>query len=121
MKEVEKMSSNKKTVLIKVSYLVDIEDEDFIKDEHLDRITDQVSEDINLQLNDSETMSLKWEGTSSIILDSEIMNCGKCANCNRWATDIEKENPMKELCYGATVDGKLLCDECLPPEHPCAF
>lgn len=115
------MSSNKKTVLIKVAYLVDIEDEDLIKNEHLDKITSRISKNINLQLNDIEKMSLEWEGTFSLILDSETMNCGKCANCNGWTTDIEKENPVKELCYGATVDGKLLCDECLPPEHPCAF
>ncbi|QEH67703.1 hypothetical protein [Cellulosilyticum sp. WCF-2] len=116
------MSNNKKTVLIKVSYLVDMEDEDLSKvDGLLDKITSEVSEDINLQLNTNEMISLKWEGTSSRVLDSERINCGKCANCNGWVTDIEKEDPIKELCYGATVDGKLLCDECLPPEHPCAF
>jgi hypothetical protein len=32
--------------------------------------------------------------------------------------DVEKEDRIEGLSYGAKVDGKLLCDDCLPKDHP---
>ncbi len=31
------------------------------------------------------------------------------------------ETDIVGICPGALVDGKLLCDDCLPPDHPIAF
>lgn len=62
-----------------------------------------------------------WQSTSELYLDSGSMNCGKCAKCQGWTTDKEKPNWIEGLCSGATVDGELLCDECLPKGHRWAF
>jgi hypothetical protein len=56
-----------------------------------------------------------------ISLAPEIMNCVKCSSCGAWTTDREKDEPIEGLTNGATVDGKLLCDECLPEDHKWAF
>ena len=88
------MAANKKTVLIKVSYSV------------------------NLTLANKKKTLLNWESTSSLVLEPGKMNCGLCAHCGCWTTDIEKADPVNELCSGATIGGKLLCEECLPSDHP---
>lgn len=62
-----------------------------------------------------------WQSASELYLDSESMNCGKCAKYQGWTTDKEKPNWIEGLCSGATVDGELLCDECLPKGHRWAF
>lgn len=62
-----------------------------------------------------------WQSTSELYLDPKTMNCGKCAKCHGWTTDMEKPNYINGLCNGATVDGELLCDECLPEGHRWAF
>jgi hypothetical protein len=54
-------------------------------------------------------------------LDKEKMNCGNCEKCGCWVTDLDKEGAISELNRGAVYDGKLLCDECLPPDHKYAF
>jgi hypothetical protein len=106
---------DKKTVLVNVSYLIDLPVD---KIELLDKRINELSKNINFE---KESLLLKWEGTSTRVLDPATMNCGKCANCGCWTTDREKDDWIPYLCIGATVDGILLCDECLPSDHPCAF
>lgn len=113
----------KKTVLISVSYLIELEENEINDDEGLlDKITSNnlITSDLNIKVN-KEKILLNWECLSSLVLDPENMNCGKCSHCGRWTTDKEKRNPVHSLCYGATVNGRLLCDECLPFNHPHAF
>lgn len=111
----------KETVLIKVTYLVELtEDEVISNDCILDEITHKIGNDEKLIAKD-KTINLKWNGTSSFVLDPNNKNCGRCVNCGAWVTDREKPDAIPELCNGATVNGKLLCDECLPSEHRWAF
>lgn len=111
----------KETVLIKVSYLVELPEEDINSvDGALDKIMTKAGNDEKV-LIDGKTFDLKWIETSSHALDIDNENCGRCANCGGWTTDREKPNYIPELCNGAIVDGKLLCDECLPPDHKWAF
>ena len=63
----------------------------------------------------------KWVSSISGIYDTEKDNIGKCANCGSWTTDCEKPNPIKNIDYGAKSKGVLLCDLCLPKDHPLAF
>src|SRR5262249_40569871 len=63
----------------------------------------------------------KWNSTELLILDSNAMNCGRCKGCGCWASDREKAGFLSALNIGAVVNGDLLCDECLPPDHPLAF
>ena len=67
-------------------------------------------------------ISVRWESTEIISLD-ECSGCGRCAKCNRWTQDAEgtPKTDTVGICPGAFVDGKLLCDDCLPPDHPIAF
>lgn len=113
----------KKTVLIKVAYLVELTEEEIDNDDIdsvLDKIISKISKDRTILAND-KNFDLEWNSTSPIVLDSNDMNCGRCAKCGGWVTDRERDNPILELCNGATVDDKLLCDECLPSEHRWAF
>jgi len=113
--------SKKETVLIKVSYLVELTEEEMIsEDSVLDKITSKIGEDEKLSVNE-KSIELKWNSTSSFVLDESNSNCGRCVNCGGWVTDREKDNAILELCNGARVDGRLLCDECLPSEHRWAF
>ncbi|GMX65019.1 hypothetical protein Elgi_42890 [Paenibacillus elgii] len=110
------MKENKISYLVKIGYLLDLTDQE--DEEDIEKnILRVVSDDI--MITNGKTM--KWESTSAIKLDPETMNCGRCCNCNNWVTDREKPNPISELNNGATVDGNLLCDECLPEDHRWSF
>lgn len=76
---------------------------------------------MHISLRNNESRTLQWQYETYISLEPGQMNCGRCAKCNCWTTDSEKADPIQELGSGATVDVKLLCDECLPPDHPIAF
>lgn len=113
------MNENKKTVLISVGILAVLTIEELHKDDgELFQIERQIEEAIE-ELE--ATYHMKWQSTGSVVLDPERMNCGLCSTCSQWTTDREKPNAILELCYGATVEGKLLCDDCLPKGHRWAF
>jgi hypothetical protein len=65
---------------------------------------------------------VEWESMTSTPLDDKP-GVGRCAVCNRWVVDVENCNEFSpSLLYrGAVVDGRLLCDEHLPEDHPIAF
>jgi len=112
---------NKKTLLIRVSFLVELPEEEINSDDGiLDKITNEISDSKTLLIEDKD-ISLEWNSTSSLVLDSERLNCGKCSNCGQWTTDKEKNESIEGLFNGATIDDKLFCDECLPSEHRWAF
>lgn len=111
----------KETVLVNVTYLVDLSEEDInYADGVLDKIMTKTGRDEKILIDD-KAFELKWIKTSSHTLDVDNENCGRCSNCGGWTTDREKSNYIPELCNGATVDSKLLCDECLPTDHKWAF
>ncbi|GMA98257.1 hypothetical protein [Pelosinus sp. IPA-1] len=112
---------SKKTVLIKVAYLVELPEAGINSDDDiLDKITSKLSEPRILEIEGRERI-LQWNSTSSLVLESKSLNSDKCSKCGQWTTDREKINAIKGICNGATVDGKLLCDECLPSDHKWAF
>ena len=112
----------KKTVLIKIATLVEIEEDDLKKDfGQLQKLSFKLSKKIDEALEVEESSCLGWQSESSIILDEKEMNCGKCAICDAWVTDREKPNFIQELNIGALYEGKLLCDEHLPENHRWAF
>ncbi len=82
-----------------------------------EKITNKISENVTI----NSEFNLEWESTSPIELDEKDINCGRCHNCNGWVTDREMPNSIKGLCNGATYEGVLLCDECLPSDHRWAF
>jgi hypothetical protein len=106
---------NKKTYLVKVAYLMDLSDEEY------QEIGDNLIPELENEMTVRQHLKLKWESSSTILLDSEIMNCGRCYKCNSWVTDREKPDSIDELNNGAVVDDQLLCDECLPENHRWAF
>ncbi|WP_308722223.1 hypothetical protein [Paenibacillus polysaccharolyticus] len=106
---------NKKTYLVKVAYLIDLSDEEYKE------IGDNLIPELENEITVRQNLKLKWESSSTILLDSEGMNCGRCSKCNSWVTDREKPDHIDELNNGAVVDDRLLCDECLPEEHRWAF
>ncbi|MFD1885509.1 hypothetical protein [Paenibacillus wenxiniae] len=105
----------KKTYLVNVAYLIDLTEEEY--QEIGDKLIGSVENELALNKNHK----LEWESSSTILLDPVTMNCGRCFNCSCWVTDREKPNPIDELNNGAIVEGRLLCDECLPENHRWAF
>ncbi|WP_339169112.1 hypothetical protein MKX75_07590 [Paenibacillus sp. FSL R5-0341] len=106
---------NKNTYLVNIAYLIDLTDEEY--KEFDGELTPILENEITIRRD----LKLHWESSSSVLLNPEAMNCGRCAKCNSWATDRDKPNHVDELNNGAVVKGKLLCDECLPEEHRWAF
>lgn len=112
---------DKKTVLIRVAFLVELPEEEINSDDGiLDKITNEISKDKSLLINDKD-ITLDWNYTSSLILDTGKFNYSKCSKCGQWTTDRDKPDAVEGLCHGATVNGKLLCDECLPSGHRLSF
>ncbi|WP_339260559.1 hypothetical protein MKZ12_12055 [Paenibacillus sp. FSL R5-0713] len=106
---------NKKTYLVNIAYLIDLTDDEYKE------IDGDLTPVLENEITIRKDLKLQWESSSSVYLDPEVMNCGRCAKCNSWATDREKPNHMDELNNGAVIEGQLLCDECLPEEHRWAF
>lgn len=60
-----------------------------------------------------------FEWISSVLgfFDTEEDNIGICDNCGSWTANREAGLAPLGICNGAIVDGKLLCDQCLPKGH----
>ncbi|MDO3412469.1 hypothetical protein QWJ34_22080 [Saccharibacillus sp. CPCC 101409] len=109
----------KKTYLVKLSYLIELDEDQGEDEEYFEQhIFNEAGED---QVLEKTNKTLEWQNAFSLQLDPSSMNCGRCDNCGQWTTDRERPDAVMELCCGATVDGRLLCDECLPKDHPWAF
>ena len=113
---------SKKTVLLKVGILIEADEADVeALSGDVDRASKAIVGAIDAALGVEDGSHLGWCSTRYVPLDREHMNCGQCAVCGGWVTDREKADPIWGLGYGAVVDGRLLCDEHLPPDHRWAF
>ena len=100
----------KKAILYKISYLVEVDEEevsDHKGKEKFWKLAWGKLPEQEIVLDDQH--KAEWQSTSTIYLDPLTMNCR------------EKPDPIRGLSNGATVNGELLCDECLPEHHPWAF
>ena len=115
-------ASKRCTVLLKYGVLIEV-DEDEIEEEagEIHRLTFEIDEAIDGVLGYAEERGLGAVSVRILPLGEGTLNCGRCETCGGWTTDREKEDPILELAYGATVDGRLLCDEHLPADHRWAF
>lgn len=112
----------KKTVVITLTALMEVEASEITADNgEIHKKTSELEDSINFILDADNHPHVGWTSTSSIVLDEETMNCGKCAECGCWTTDNEKPNSVLGVSYGATYKNRLLCDECLPDGHEWAF
>jgi len=110
----------RKTVLLSVNILVEMP-EDVIGDDGFNDLG-ELESTLSDVLDAVETpFQLSWESTQSLALDVSTMNCGKCESCGSWVSDREKADAIQQLNIAATFNGRLLCDECLPPDHKLAF
>ena len=114
-----------KTVLFRISYLMDVEDHLLggSASQETEAFLDAM--DKALPVNGTITIdanhTANWNSSSSWVLDPVRMNCGKCARCGAWVTDRKKPDPVAGLTNGAYVGGELLCGEHLPKGHRWAF
>ncbi|WP_420629870.1 hypothetical protein [Candidatus Leptofilum sp.] len=112
----------KKTILIRINALVEIDDIELDKDvNQLDKLIYGLKENADDLLGYDRASNLGWISTQTIALDENTMNCGKCSVCNSWVTDRERPNPVIGLQNGSIYNGKLLCDDHLPDGHRWAF
>ncbi len=112
---------NLRPVLLKLSFVAHVPRLDVAPDER------QVNQLLHSMQNACEEVfraggcSGGWQSSTLAYLDVEGVNAGRCAVCGDWVTDVEKPSPLEGLSRGASVKGRLLCDEHLPPDHPWAF
>ena len=112
----------KKALMYRISYLVEIEDSEAGEYELRRKLSSIMWERLpKEEIALDENHAADWQSTTELLLNPLTMNCGQCARCRGWTTDREKPDPVAGLCNGATVDGELLCDECLPEDHRWAF
>ena|SRR5437773_224042 len=85
-------------------------------------IRDAVMAALAEQFADRPTVKVSWQSMSFMPLDGRA-DCGRCAVCNRWVYDAQSlaNDTPTGISAGAIVEGRLLCDEHLPPDHPFAF
>lgn len=107
----------KKTVFVNISYYVEIDESESGLSQ---KIQNKLRENRSLE-SDEGHVFLKWHQSSFRVLNPRIMNCGRCANCGCWTTNRENNDAIFGLDNGAIHNNKLLCDECLPPDHKWAF
>ena len=89
---------------------------DGLKDWEIHLLGNHISKDVEFDGNVFEWMTSRME-----IYDSDEDNIGKCANCKVWTAYFDKPDPVMGVSIGAKVEGVLLCDLCLPKDHPRAF
>ena len=107
----------KQTILFTLSVIAEIDDEGLEAGEfgEADRMCNKLIDAVNAAVPEG------WQAARQIVLDPKRLNCGHCAECDNWVTDCEQPEPLEGLCNGAVFEGRLLCDEHLPPSHRWAF
>ena len=74
----------KKSILITVSYIAEVEEELLmgnIHDNYLDELDMPLQKHYPFKMKIDDIVFAKWEGTSMEILDSQHNNCVKCTSC----------------------------------------
>jgi hypothetical protein len=111
----------KKTFLMTLTVVVEASDQETSRGlSELEELEQRLIESVDVALG-SPPPPLGWQITWSTELAPASINCGQCAVCGGWVTDRERPDPLKGLGNGARVEGRLLCDEHLPPGHRLAF
>ncbi len=64
---------------------------------------------------------IRGEVVSSVSKEICGDNIGRCASCGCFTSDYTKADAVRDVSNGAKVNGKWLCDVCLPQDHPNAF
>ncbi len=77
--------------------------------------------DENPALEQQLEAALPLEVVSARTIQMTGENFGKCARCEAWVSDFRRKDAVREFSPGAKMDGKWLCDLCLPKDHPSAF
>ncbi|WP_407569094.1 hypothetical protein [Deinococcus altitudinis] len=81
--------------------------------------------DLNRRIQElSEDMGAAVKWVSTAVQQVPTMGAGQCTNCGAWTVDLTDDTrPGMRLRFslGATVNGLLLCDLCLPEDHPLHF
>jgi hypothetical protein len=113
--------------LISVSAIIEMDEEDARRFGALWQAEDALKQSLLTALSDrvpnQPLTTVEWESLSSTPLDGKP-HFERCAVCNRWVFDVEAPSPAYipwGLCRGAVVEGRFLCDEHLPKDHPAAF
>lgn len=122
-KSISKGGEFYETVLVKVAYLIEVEDDLYqgtitsLEDgsqaisykfsEQLDQFESNVSNAVPDQLIIDPVHTAFWQSTQMETLEPQYTNCGQCSLCGAWTTDCEKVHPIEELANGATVNEKL--------------
>ncbi len=103
-------SGHNMSYLYKINIVVD-ENEDNVQIQNT--IDDMVQRSI-LKLPFAEIVSQQI-----VTLNNDI--CGKCSSCGAWTSDRNSNEYIDEFSDGCLIDGKWLCDLCLPSYHPKSF
>ncbi|QFP78521.1 hypothetical protein [Deinococcus sp. AJ005] len=115
------MNEDLKPQLITISLVVSddgVEDERFGTTKLAKEVTDKIQ-----SLIDEYELSVEWISTSYNQLPS--IKSARCENCGAWTTDSMSNEKVGASYYllnaGTLYEGRLLCDLCLPEDHPLYF
>jgi hypothetical protein len=117
----------KRAWLVSVSVILEMDEEDAGRFGAIwqaeDALTRAVLSALSSQVPDQPGTTVELQSLSSTPL-VEKPPIGRCTVCKRWVHDVE--NPTSEhilwgLGRGAVLEGRLLCDDHLPKDHPVAF
>lgn len=114
-----------KTWLVSVSVSIEqpeeLADGDMPRPGMLHAIPDAVTAALAKLFAGEPDTKVQWEMMRAGPLD-DLPGVGRCTVCNCWVFDAENCGEyVPEVNPGAVVDGRLLCDDHLPEDHPVAF
>ena len=113
---------SKQVLLLRMGILVEVDKSDPDTMEHdAIQIEARIRDAIHEAIGCHEDGELGWCSTHPVFLEPEHVNCGQCAQCGNWITDLDAPEPILGLGRGARYQGRLLCDEHLPIHHRHAF
>ena len=113
-------------VLVSISFVVNAPiGEPLSDDERIDMVQDDFLNAVADRLQAScESLKLEpwfesYQGVAYHYLavenEAREENAGRCARCGRWTSDFNKPDFLSLLMNGETIEGELICSECLAP------
>ena len=89
---------------------------DAVQDEFIDAVSERLG--ASAPALKGEPWFEEYQGVTFHYLSAEghhaEKNAGRCASCGRWMSDYDAPDFLDLLRIGKTIEGKLLCDECIP-------
>jgi len=89
--------------------------------ENLESNNHKLDDYINAQRELASKFGMEHLYTESTFTEQVKHSIGRCSSCSDWTMDRNtnpiKDDDLESIKDGATIEGNLLCYECLPSGH----